>query len=114
MPNSNEPILRVNLARDTDSTDPALAQHVVSGQMQFATQAKLVNYPDRPGDEGRNLVPEVAADLPVISENGCSYTFTIRSGNDAFRLSDGEVVTAEHFYAAFQRCMDPTMSSPGA
>jgi len=104
--------LRINLASEIDTTDPTLVQHVVSGQLTYATQAKLLNYPDESGPGGLEPVPEVAEDLPEISDEGRTYTFRIRSGNDAYRLSTGEVVTAEHFAHAIARALDPKMSSP--
>jgi len=104
--------LRVNLASEIDTTDPALVQHVVSGQLTYATQAKLLNYRDEPGLAGTEPIPEVAEDLPEISNDGRTYTFEIRSGSDAYRLSTGEVVTAEHFAHAINRALDPSMSSP--
>jgi peptide/nickel transport system substrate-binding protein len=106
--------LRVNLSGDTDSTDPALAQHVVSAQHLFATQAKLMNYPDKKGKEGSSPVPEVAEGYPEISEDGRTYTFRIRSGVDAYMLSTGERVKAEHFAAAINRTLKPEMNSPGS
>jgi len=112
MSNSHE--LRVNLAVDTDATDPALAQHVVSAQYLYATQAKLMNYADRPGPAGRTPVPEVAEDLPEVSNDGRTYTFTLRSGSDAYRFNTGEPVRAEHFAAAFNRSLHPAMSSPAS
>lgn len=104
----------MNLASDTDSTDPALASHVVSAQYLFATAAKLVNYPDLPAPEGLELVPEVAADLPDVSADGRTYTFRVRTGEDAYHLSNGEVVTAEHFAEAVNRALAPELQSPAA
>lgn len=107
-------ILRVNITNDTDSTDPALAWHATSWQYEFICQAKLLNHPDSPGAEGGTLIPEVAAALPEVSPDKRTYTFTIRSGSDAYRFSTGEVVTAEHFAAAINRVLSPEMNSPAS
>ena len=53
-------------------------------ELAFATCAKLLNYPDRPGSQGTRLVPEVAAAQPRVSRDGRTYTFTVRPG---FRFS---------------------------
>lgn len=107
-------VLAVNITNDTDSTDPARAWHATSWQYEFITQAKLLNHPDTPGPEGSRLVPEVAVDFPEVSDDQRTYTFTIRSGGDAFRLSTGEIVTAENFTAAINRALDPEMQSPAS
>jgi peptide/nickel transport system substrate-binding protein len=104
---------RVNLAVDTDSTDPALAAHTVSFGYEYATQAKLFNHRDMPGDPGLQLVPELAADFPTISPDGRTYTVKIRSGADAYRFNTGEAVTAAHIAEALQRVLNPRMGSPG-
>ena len=64
----------------------------------YATCARLLNYPDAEGEAGRQLVPEVAEDLPEVSDGGRTFTFRIREG---FRLlapvgrgGDGRVVPA--------------------
>ncbi len=49
-------------------------------QFHYATCARLLNYRDAEGDAGRQLVPEVAEDLPTVSDGGRTYTFTIREG----------------------------------
>ena len=39
---------------DIDSMDPALAYATGSWQLLYATCAKLLNYPDRPGSQGHS------------------------------------------------------------
>jgi ABC-type transport system substrate-binding protein len=65
------------------SIDPALAS-ITALPLLKATCAGLMVHPDQPLPAGLRLVPEVAADYPVVSGNGRTYTFTIRSG---FRFS---------------------------
>jgi len=104
---------RFNLASDTDYVDPALAYYQISWQMEYATCAKLLNYPDKAGAAGSQLQPEVAQSLPKISADGKTYTFTVRR---SFRFSppSNERVTAETFKYAINRVLNPTMQSPGA
>jgi peptide/nickel transport system substrate-binding protein len=101
--------LRVALPVDVDHVDPALAYALSSWNMEYATCAKLLNYPDRPAPAGSRLVPEVAAGFPRISRDGKTYTFTVRRG---FRFSDGSRVTARSFAAAINRALQPELRSP--
>jgi peptide/nickel transport system substrate-binding protein len=102
-----------NLASDTDYVDPALAYYQISWQHEYATCAKLLNYPDSAGAKGSQLVPEVAQSLPKVSADGKTYTFKIRSG---FKFSppSNEEVTAETFKYAINRDLNPKMQSPAA
>ena len=88
--------------------DPALytSWDVPQVQFHYATCAKLYNHPDVEGEAGRNVVPEVAAALPRVSDDGRMYTIRIREG---FRFSppSNEAVTAESFRRAFEREMSP-------
>lgn len=103
--------LRVNLQSDTDYADPALAYYQVSWQYEYATCAKLLNYPDRPAPEGSQLRPEVAAGFPTVSKDGTTYTFRIREGFQ-FSPPSNEQVTAETFKYLIERDLNPKMSSP--
>jgi YVTN family beta-propeller protein len=105
--------LRVDFHVDVDYTDPALAYSTLSWQLLYVTCAKLLNYPDKGGAAGSQLVPEVAQALPARSDDGKTYTFTIRPG---FRFAppSGERVTAETFKYAIERTLNPAMKSPVA
>jgi DNA-binding SARP family transcriptional activator/outer membrane protein assembly factor BamB len=93
------------------ATDPAFTLPTWDApQLQFhhATCARLLNYRDSEGEAGRELIPEVAEDLPKVSDDGRTYTFRIRGG---FRFSppSGEEVTAESFRHALERAISPRM-----
>src|SRR5436190_5731870 len=104
--------LRVNVSTtDVQSLDPAIDYEVIGWTIEFATCAKLVNYPDRPGPAGTQLVLEVAAGLPRVSADGRTYTFRVRPN---FRFNDGTHVTAASFAHAFDRALAPKMRSPAA
>jgi peptide/nickel transport system substrate-binding protein len=104
-------IAHVNSQTELDSLDPALAYLTTSWQLEYATCAKLLNYPDRPAPEGSRLEPEVAQALPRTSDGGKTYTFTIRPG---FRFSppSNEPVTAATFKYVIERTLDRRMNSP--
>ena len=96
-------------ASDFDYTDPALSYSVLGWQVEYETCAKLVNYSDAGGTASTELTPDAAAGMPVISKNGKTYTFTIKSG---IRFSDGAPLTAGSFKAAFDRDANASMASP--
>src|SRR6266511_728396 len=100
-------VARFNV-EEFDFTDPAVAYLTPSWQLEYATCAKLLNYPDRPAPAGSRLVPEVAQSLPLMSPDGTRYTFTIRDG---FRFSppSNERVTAQTFKYSIERSLSPKL-----
>ena len=72
--------------------------------MEFATCAKLLNYPDAAAPDGWNLQPEVAASMPEVSPDGRTYTFTVRPGY-RFSPPSNEPVTAETFRYSIERAI---------
>jgi ABC-type oligopeptide transport system substrate-binding subunit len=104
--------LKVNISNsDVQSLDPAIDYEIYGWTVEFATCAKLLNYPDRPGAAGTQLIPEAAAGYPTVSPDGTTYTFKLRK---TFRFSDGKPVTAASFSRAIERALSPKMSSPAA
>jgi ABC-type transport system substrate-binding protein len=102
--------LVVTQTQDFASLDPALAQTKESWELEYATCAKLVNYPATGGYLGTRLVPEVASSLPRISRDRRTYTLDVRRG---WRFSNGEPVTARSFTRAFERARSAELVSPG-
>jgi peptide/nickel transport system substrate-binding protein len=102
---------RYALQSDADFTDPALAYYSVSWNIEYATCAKLLNYPDTAGLPGAELQPEVAESMPTLSNGDKTYTFTVRSG---FRFSppSGAPVTAMTFKKVIERDLSKKMNSP--
>lgn len=101
--------LVVSQSQDFASLDPALAQSQQAWELEYATCAKLVDYPPVAGYRGTRLVPEIAAGMPRVSPDRLTYTFTIRHG---WRFSDGEPVTAHSFTRAFERARSAELVSP--
>jgi ABC-type oligopeptide transport system substrate-binding subunit len=100
---------RYSLDTDIDYVDPALAYYSLSWQIEYATTALLMSYPDAPAPRGSRLVPEVAQGFPKISKDGKTYTFTLKKG---YRFSNGARVTAASYAAALNRNLNPKMASP--
>src|SRR5919198_494195 len=76
-------------ARQTTRSDESVAKIVTPGPL--------------------NGEPEAAESLPAITNNGKTYTFTIKKG---LRFSDGSAVTARNFAWAFDRVLTKTNKSP--
>jgi ABC-type oligopeptide transport system substrate-binding subunit len=101
--------LRVNLpVTDIDDIDPSIAYGTTTWHIQYSTALKLLSYPDAPAPRGSRLVPEGASGY-TVSNNGRTYTFTIRSG---YKFSDGRAVTANNYAYAINRALDKNLQSP--
>jgi len=103
-------IWRTGYTGASTAIDPQVAYVTTAWTLEYATAAKLYNYPDKQGPAGSKLVPEVASNFKVTG-NGRTYTFTIRKG---FKFSDGSAVTAKNFKYAINRVANKQLSSPGA
>src|SRR5262245_4505035 len=103
-------IWKVGTTGASVQVDPQLAYITTAWWLEYATAAKLYNYPDKSGPAGSKLVPEVASSFKV-SNGGKRYTFTIRKG---FKFSDGTAVTANSFKYAINRTANKDLASPGA
>jgi ABC-type transport system substrate-binding protein len=102
-------ILRVGTTGISVQVDPQLAYVSTAWWLEYATAAKLYNYPDKRGPRGTRLVPEVASKF-AVSNGGKTYTFFIRKG---FKFSDGTGVTAKSFSHAIDRVANHWLGSPG-
>ena len=100
----------VEMSSDVDYVDPQLSYYGETWKLEQATACKLMNWPDKEGDAGTVVTPEVAAGLPVVSKDGKTYTFTIKSG---YKFSNGKPVTAQSFADAINRLANPKMQSTG-
>ncbi|MFL6646874.1 MAG: ABC transporter substrate-binding protein, partial [Sulfurifustaceae bacterium] len=67
-----------------------------------ATCGSLLHRRDKPLPAGRRLVPELAQDLPRVSNGGKTYTFAVRRGR---RFSTGAPVTARDVAATVRRAL---------
>jgi ABC-type oligopeptide transport system substrate-binding subunit len=100
-------VAHISLPRDyvEGNADPAMITSLIGQQLEYATEAKLYNYPDQSGTAGAAVVPEVAAAMPIVSADGRTVTIRVRSG---FRFSPGPLgggtpVTAETFRYTIER-----------
>jgi ABC-type transport system substrate-binding protein len=103
-------VFRVGYPGYSVPIDPQTAYITTAWWLEYATAAKLYNYPDERGPAGSILRPEVASGV-TVSNGGRTYTFTIRTG---FRFSDGTPVTARNFAYAIDRAANHKLESPAA
>lgn len=108
------PVLQVRNNDWFNETDPATAAVPGSAgqpweqQLQYATCAPLLGYPDAPAPAGWRLVPEAAAAWPAVSPDGRTYTFKIRPGL-RFSPPSGQPVTAATFRYTIERALSPVL-----
>ncbi|HSP22780.1 MAG TPA: peptide ABC transporter substrate-binding protein [Planococcus sp. (in: firmicutes)] len=99
----DEQILNLIELAEFISMDSALAKDVVTFNVLTNVNEGLFRL-----DEDNQAIPALAATEPVISEDGLTYTFTLREA----KWSNGTAITATDFVYAWQRAIDPATESP--
>lgn len=92
----------VNELPGLDPANPQNAQSIQAINLIFGGLVKL--------DDQLNVVPDGAASW-TVSEDGKTYTFTIREG---LTFADGAPVTAQNFADSINRALQPETASYGA
>ena len=92
-----------------DHLEPALWYFQTTWQIGYATCTTLVRYPDLPGQAGAQIEGGLA-DLPVVSDGGRTYVFTLRDG---VKFRGGAPITGADIKYTFERMLNPAMASPG-
>jgi peptide/nickel transport system substrate-binding protein len=91
-----------------DHLEPTLWYYATSWEVAYATCTPLLTFPDQTGNPGDQVVGGVA-DLPVMSDGGKTYTFTLRSG---ITFSNGNPITAADIEYTWLRMLSPALASP--
>ena len=91
-----------------DYMDPGLSYSVQGWGIMWNVYLGLLTYKHVDGPEGAELIPGLAEDLPEISEDGLTYSFTLREN---LKYSDGAPVKASDFPATIKRLF--LIDSPG-
>lgn len=92
--NGDSDTLRLNLASEPDHLDPALNSSVDGACLAITSFGGLYTY-----DAEGNLTPDFATGYEM-SEDGLTYTFTMRDG---LKWSDGADLTAKDFEYSWKR-----------
>ncbi len=91
-----------------DYLDSGLSYTVQGWSIMWNVYLPLLGYKHVNGPDGATLVPYLAKELPKVSADGTTYTFTLRKG---LKYSDGTPVKASDFPATIKR--DYKIDSPG-
>src|SRR3954447_1600494 len=83
-----------------DYMDPSVSYTSQAYELNWITHLGLLTYKHAPGSAGGALIPGLAQDLPQISSDGKTYTFTLRQG---LKYSDGTPVKASDFIRTMER-----------
>jgi ABC-type transport system substrate-binding protein len=106
--------LQGNVARLTvpiyefDPPDPALARNPWIFMVEEATCSTLVTHP--PGAARGRVAPNLATDMPKLSGDRRTYTFTVRSGV-RFAPPSNAPVTAADVRASIERALSSKLGS---
>jgi len=100
--------LRIGRGPDFQTLDTGLDYTAEGWQLEYATCARLYNYPDAPPPAGSNPIPEVASDFPTFSRDGRTITIALRRG---FSFNTGERIAAANFVTAFNRDANPQLQT---
>ena len=90
-----------------DTMDPNRWYFAVTWGLANAMCTTLVRYADQPDAAGTQLIPGTA-NMPVISSDGLTYTFTLRPGA---RFSNGTPITGQDIQYTFMRLMNSAIDT---
>lgn len=112
---NEEKVLHMEANRQIVTLDPTMVEDATSWKEVCNVYEGLLefHYLKRPAE----LVPNLAEDLPQISENGLVYTFKIKKNvyfqnNKCFKEGKGKVLTAHDFVYSMKRVADPKVQAP--
>jgi class 3 adenylate cyclase/ABC-type oligopeptide transport system substrate-binding subunit/streptogramin lyase len=93
-----------------DANDPGTAWSGRPFELEYATEAKLYNYPDWEGADPAHPVPEIAASLPRVSHRDGVWTYEIPV-RSTYRFSppSNAAVTAESMRYSIERALSPEL-----
>ncbi len=92
-----------------DYLDPALSYTQEGWTAMYDTYLPLLTYKRANGEEGGEVVPGLAEEMPKITNGGKTYTLTLHKG---LKYSDGTPVKASDFKSSIERLFK--IASPGS
>ncbi len=95
--------ITISQTSQPDYLDPALLYTVNAIEPLWLVYIPLLSYPHKEGEEGAQLIPALAEELPTISEDGKTYDLTMRKG---MKYSDGSPVKASDFEHSIKRVLN--------
>jgi peptide/nickel transport system substrate-binding protein len=92
--------INVSMTSFPDYVDPQLSYTLEGWEVLYNTYVPLLTYKHAKGEEGTEVVPGLAKDMPEVSADGKSYKLTLRPN---MKYSDGTPIKASDFTYAIQR-----------
>jgi peptide/nickel transport system substrate-binding protein len=92
----------VNMGTAPDSLDPQSGYTTQAAEPDWLAYTGLLTYTHANGQAGTQVIPGLADNLPQISNNGMTYTATLRPG---LTYSNGAPVKASDFTYSLERAM---------
>ena len=96
----------------TAGLDPTAEYTAQGWSLYTLLTRKLVTYPGAPGQEGNTVVPDLATDLGLVSDDGLTWTFTLKDGIQ-FAPPVSREITSNDVAAAFDRIANPDIGNFG-
>ena len=91
-----------------EALDPGIAYSQEAWTAMYDTYLPLLTYKHANGEEGSEVVPALAGEMPKITNGGKTYTLTLHEG---LEYSDGKPVKASDFKSSIERLF--LLNSPG-
>ncbi|MGH9062539.1 MAG: ABC transporter substrate-binding protein [Acidimicrobiales bacterium] len=92
----------VDMGTAPDSLDPQDGYTTQAAEADWITYTPLLTYAHKSGEAGAQVIPGLAKALPVVTNNGLTYTLTLRSG---LEFSNGTPVKASDFAYSIERML---------
>ncbi|MGY4654405.1 ABC transporter substrate-binding protein [Mycobacterium sp. URHB0021] len=92
--------ITVTMSSFPDYVDPQLSYTVEGWETLYNVYTPLLTYKHAKGEEGTQVVPGLAQDMPEISPDGKTYKLKMRPN---MKYSDGTAIKASDFTYAIQR-----------
>ena len=89
---------------EPQALDPIMSWTVQAFDMEYLLYDTLVKFASGEGAAGNKVVPELATELPTVSNDGKTYSFHLRQGA-MFAPPVSRAVTAQDFKYSFERMM---------
>jgi peptide/nickel transport system substrate-binding protein len=86
-----------------DSFDPGNTYYAADWDFVRLYSEAMMTYENCPGACGKTLIPALAAAPGVVSDNGLTWTYTLKSG---VKFQDGTPVTSQDVKYAIERTFD--------
>lgn len=93
-----------------DSLDPARSYSPLAWNLDRLLLRKLVDFAPQPGQEGAALAPDLATTTGAVSDDGRTYTYTLKKG---VTFEDGTAITSKDIKYGIERTFATDLFSGG-